>query len=71
MTYIQVEKININKIKSQMALHELTYESFAEILGCKKATLHSKLVGRRRFNQEELDTMADYFGVSLDYFFNE
>lgn len=71
MSYVEIEKIKINKIKSQMALKGLTYEGLAKVLGCKKAALHSKLVGRRRFNQEELKTMSNHFGVPIDYFFTD
>ena len=60
--------VRVNKVKSQMALHGLTYATMAEILGTKKATLHSKLVGRRKFNHDELQRLSEYFGVKIDYF---
>lgn len=71
MVFVELDKVKINKIKSQMALKGLTYGDMANVLGCKKGAFHSKIVGRRRFNQEELALMSKHFGVPIDYFFTD
>jgi transcriptional regulator with XRE-family HTH domain len=63
------KKLNINIIKSQMALKGETYDDLARVLGKSKGSIHSKLAGHRSFSAAELATLSEHYGVPIDYFF--
>mgnify|MGYP000899006784 CR=1 FL=1 len=67
----EAKKLNINMIKSQMALKGDTYNDLAQVLGKSKGAIHSKLAGRRNFSADELSKMSAHYGVSIDIFFTK
>lgn len=54
-------------IKSLIVLHGIDTNILSEKLNINRSTLSLKINGKREFTQSELETMADYFNVTIDY----
>lgn len=64
-------RFNIAKLKGLMAEKGYTYDDLARILGRTKASVHSKLVGTRKFTIDELSILSEHFGIPRDGFFTD
>lgn len=56
------------KIKTMRKAKGLTQEQLAEAIGSTRATIAGYETGRRNPRLPELQKIAEYFGVGLDYF---
>lgn len=65
------QKFNIPKLKGLMAEKGYTYDDLAKLLGRTRASVHSKLVGNRKFTIDELSIISEHFGVSRDDLFTD
>lgn len=61
-------KVNVNKIKSAMALKGDKQIDLAEALGIAKSTLNGKLMGKRNFTLNDLYLIARRYDAELVYF---
>src|SRR6056297_3361691 len=59
---------NIKRLKSE---REISNRKLAEIIGVTHPTIGNYLEGKQIIDSEKLLTIANFFGVSFDYFFNK
>lgn len=57
--------VNILKIKSLMALKEETQEELADKLGITRSTLNRKFTRKVAFTLNDLELIAQHFGVRV------
>ncbi|AKG05555.1 hypothetical protein AAV35_012880 [Salimicrobium jeotgali] len=66
-----MSELNLEKIKQLRKKHKLSQGEMAEILGMKSLyPYHRKESGNQPFKAEEIHAIARYFGVEIEYFFN-
>lgn len=60
-----------NKIKSYIALYDLTQKQVADDIGMSRSLLNIKInrIEGRDFSTSEAKTLADYLGIKVDDFF--
>ena len=63
--------MEINKVKSIMALNGDTGRDLAKILKITDTSAYNKLGGRNQFTVAEVETMAKYYKVNINYFFKK
>lgn len=61
---------NTNKIKGLMAERNETMLDLANLLNLHKNTVSKKINRKREFTVSELKTIADYYNVNVQIFFN-
>lgn len=57
-----------NKLKTLRKSQRLTQQAVADRIGITRATISNYEINRRTPSLKELQKMADFFGVGLDYF---
>ncbi|WP_415459939.1 helix-turn-helix domain-containing protein [Bifidobacterium psychraerophilum] len=68
MTQKSLFKMNLSeRVKLLLHSHSLRQRQLASILNIDPSTLSLKLNGLTRFSITELQTIADYFDVSVDW----
>ncbi|GAB4073230.1 hypothetical protein GCM10028778_07930 [Barrientosiimonas marina] len=66
-----MKKVNLERIRSLRNEHNLSQREMAQILSLNSLyPYHRKEVGSQNFTADELHTIAEYFEVPVEYFFN-
>lgn len=58
--------MNINLLKSQIALHGKTIKDIAEKLNISKSALYRKMYGKSEFTRIEISLLIDYLEIDLE-----
>ena len=56
------------KLRTLRKAKELTQDELAALIGVKRATISNYEINRRQPSLSELERLAEFFGVGLDYF---
>lgn len=63
--------MEINKVKSIMALNGDTGRDLAKRLKITETSVYNKLGGKNQFTVAEVETMAKHYKVNINYFFKK
>ncbi len=63
--------LHIRKLAELQKHNKVSQEKMANIIGVSRNGYQKKLVAEKSFFIEELQAIADYFGISITYFFEE
>lgn len=67
----RTDRVNIQKIKSLMALKEEKQDDLAKILGQTRSTVNRKVTGKKNFLITDLTIIADHYDVKLQDLFSD
>lgn len=67
----RTDRVNIQKIKSLMALKEEKQDDLARILGQTRSTVNRKVTGKKNFLITDLTIIADHYAVKLQDLFSD
>ena len=65
------DRVNVQKIKSLMALKDDKQDDLAAILGQTRSTVNRKVTGKKNFLITDLVIIADHYGVKLKDLFSD